>query len=82
MTSPIMRDLIMKPRNIFGIQRAVISFLAGDVYESGPVRRRVLMFRAIYYISALKHWRRAWQSVVNRRNAILPQTICATDGSG
>jgi len=82
MTSPIMRDLIMRPRNIFGIQRAVISFLAGDVYESGPVRRRVLMFRAIYYISALKHWRRAWQSVVNRRNAILPQTICATDGSG
>jgi hypothetical protein len=82
MTSPIMRNLIMNPRNTFGVQRAVISFLAGDVYESGPVRRRILAFRGIYYLSALKHWRRAWASAVNRKNAIRPQAICATDGSG
>ncbi len=82
MTSPIMRNLIMNPRNIFDVQRAVISFLAGDVYNSGPVRRRVMVFRGIYYLSALKHWRRAWASVVNRKNAIQPQAICATDGSG
>lgn len=82
MTSPIMRDLIMHPRNMFGIQRAVISFLAGDVYEAGPVRRRLLAFRAIYYVSALKHWRRASRAVRNRRNAIQPKPIFATDGSG
>ena len=82
MTSPIMRNLIMQPRDIFGVQRAVISFLAGDVYDSGPVRRRVMMFRGIYYLSALKHWRTAWHSVLNRKNAIRPQAICATDGSG
>jgi flavin-dependent dehydrogenase len=82
MTSPIMRNLIMRPRDIFGVQRAVISFLAGDVYESGPVRRRVMMFRGIYYLSSIKHWRQAWRSVVNRNNAIRPQAICATDGSG
>ncbi len=82
MTSPIMRDLIMYPRNIFGIQRAVISFLAGDVYEAGPVRRRMLAFRGIYYLSALKHWPRALRAVLNRKNAIRQQTIFATDGSG
>ena len=82
MTSPIMRNLIMKPRNIFGVQRAVISFLAGDVYDSGPVRRRVMIFRGIYYLSSMKHWRQAWRSVVNRNKAIRPQAICATDGSG
>ena len=82
MTSPIMRNLIMHPRDIFGVQRAVISFLAGDVYDSGPVRRRVMMFRGIYYLSSIKHWRQAWRSVVNRNNAILPQAIRATDGSG
>ena len=82
MTSPIMRNLIMNPRNIFGVQRAVISFLAGDVYDPGPVRRRVMMFRGIYYLSSIKHWRQAWRSVVNRHNAIRPQAICATDGSG
>jgi flavin-dependent dehydrogenase len=82
MTSPIMRDLIMRPRDIFGVQRAVISFLAGDVYDPGPVRRRVMAFRGIYYLSSLKHWRRAWRTVLNRKNAIRPQTIYATDGSG
>ena len=82
MTSPIMRNLIMQPRDIFGVQRAVISFLAGDVYDAGPVRRRVMLFRGIYYLSALKHWRTAWHSVLNRKNAIRPQAICATDGSG
>ena len=82
MTSPIMRNLIMNPRDIFGVQRAVISFLAGDVYDSGPVRRRVMAFRGIYYLSALKHCRHAWRSVLNRKNAIRAQTIYATDGSG
>ncbi|MEP6608070.1 MAG: NAD(P)/FAD-dependent oxidoreductase [Burkholderiaceae bacterium] len=82
MTSPIMRDLLMNPRDIFGVQRAVISFLAGDVYASGPVRRRVMVFRGIYYLSSLMDWRRAWVSVVSRRKAIQPQAICATDGSG
>lgn len=82
MTSPIMRDLLMKPRDIFGVQRAVVSFLAGDVYESGPVRRRVMAFRGIYYLSSLKHWPRTIRAVRNRRNAIRPQSIYATDGSG
>ncbi|MGH6610112.1 MAG: NAD(P)/FAD-dependent oxidoreductase [Burkholderiaceae bacterium] len=82
MTSPLMRGLLMKPRDIFGVQRAVISFLAGDVYDSGPVRRRMFAFRAIYYLSSLKHWRRAIRAVLNRRRAITPQTIYATDGSG
>ena len=82
MTSLIMRNLIMHPRDIFGVQRAVISFWAGNVYDSGPVRRRVMMFRGIYYLSAIKHWRQAWRSVVNCNNAIRPQAIRATDGSG
>lgn len=82
MTSPLMRDLLMKPRDIFGVQRAVISFLAGDVYDRGPVRRRMFAFRGIYYLSSLKHWRRALRAVLNRRRAITPETIFATDGSG
>ena len=82
MTSPVMRDLLMKPRDIFGVQRAVISFLAGDVYDGGPVHRRMLLFRAIYYLSSLKHAPRALRATLNRRRAITPQAIYATDGSG
>ena len=72
----------MQPRDIFGVQRAVISFLAGDVYDSGPVRRRMIAFRGIYYLSSIKHWPSSGRSVVNRKSAIRPQTIFATDGSG
>jgi flavin-dependent dehydrogenase len=82
MTSPVMRDLLMAPRDDFGIKRAVISFLAGDVYQPGPVRRRIYAFRAIYYLSALLDWRRAWTATRNRKRAIQPQAIYATDGSG
>ena len=82
MTSPVMRDLIMEPRDIFGVKRAVISFLAGDVYDPGPVRRRMFAFRGIYYLSSLKHWPRALRATLNRKSAIRPQTIFATDGSG
>jgi flavin-dependent dehydrogenase len=82
MTSPVMRDLLMAPRDVFGVKRAVISFLAGDVYQPGPVRRRIYAFRAIYYISAALDWRRAWAAMKNRKRAIQPQTIYATDGSG
>ena len=70
------------PRDIFGVKRAVISFLAGDVYDPGPVRRRMFAFRGIYYLSSLKHWPRALRATLNRKSAIRPQTIFATDGSG
>ena len=82
MTSPIMRDLIMGKRDRYGIQRAVISFLAGEVYRGGPVRRRMVAFRAIYYLNALTDWKRAYKAMRNRRNAVRPQIIHATDGSG
>jgi flavin-dependent dehydrogenase len=82
MPSPVMRDLIMRPRDDFGIKRAVLSFLAGDVYVPGPVRRRVYAFRLIYYISVLANPRRAWRGWRARQRNIVPTAILATDGSG
>jgi flavin-dependent dehydrogenase len=64
MTSPTMRDLIMNPSNVLGIQAAVISFLAGDVFKHGPVWQRLLLFRAVYYsksLASLKTSFRAWR---------------------
>ncbi len=64
MTSPTMRDLIMAPNNVLGIESAVISFLAGDVFQRGPVWKRLLLFRAVYYsksLAALKTSLRAWR---------------------
>lgn len=52
-TSPAMRWLFANPRNDFQLENAVISMLAGDVFGSPAVRRRLALFRLLYYIVAL-----------------------------
>ena len=64
MTSPVIRKLFMAPRNVFGVQSAVVSLLAGDVFRVGPVRPRLYLFRVIYYLNFLTHLPtslRAWR---------------------
>lgn len=56
-TSPAMSQLLNNPRNAFRVVQAVISMLAGDVYSNASVRRRLLVFKAIYYKACLSHWR-------------------------
>ena len=55
----------MAPRNVFGVQSAVVSLLAGDVFRAGPVRPRLYLFRVIYYLNfladlptSLRAWRK------------------------
>ncbi len=62
-TSPTMSSLMSNPRNVLRVAQAVISMLAGDVYANAPVRRRLVVFKSIYYISCLFNWR----SVLNAR---------------
>ena len=70
MTSPVIRRLIMAPRNVFGVQSAVVSLLAGDVFRAGPVRPRLYLFRVIYYLNCLadlpasiRAWRKRQQDI-------------------
>jgi flavin-dependent dehydrogenase len=64
MTSPAIRKLFLAPNNRWGLQSAVVSLLAGDVFRDGPVPPRLFLFRVIYYLHALTRWPqalRAWQ---------------------
>jgi flavin-dependent dehydrogenase len=54
---PAMRNLFMSPRNIFRMEEAVLSLLAGDMLGGWRIRSRLYMFRAIYYITKLAHLR-------------------------
>jgi len=58
-TTPVMRNLMTNPRNVLKVAQAVISMLAGDVYQNRLVRRRLLVFKTIYAISSLFNWREA-----------------------
>lgn len=53
-TGPVMRELFQHPRNTWQVEQAVISLLAGDVFDNPRVRQRLRVFRAIHAITALR----------------------------
>jgi flavin-dependent dehydrogenase len=70
MTHPVVRKLFMAPRNFLGVQSAMVSLLAGDVFRSGPVRPRLYLFRAIYYVNFIAQWPSAYRAWRKRRQDI------------
>ncbi len=60
-TSPAMRYLFANPRNNWRLEEALISMLAGDVFRDGGVRKRLRLFKAIYFVTALGMWREQWR---------------------
>ncbi|MGH7032102.1 MAG: NAD(P)/FAD-dependent oxidoreductase [Stellaceae bacterium] len=68
-TRPALRNMFMSPHNILGIESAMLSLLAGDVFRRSSVRSRLIVFKLIYYISSALTLRRtveAWRQY--RRN--------------
>jgi flavin-dependent dehydrogenase len=59
--SPIMGRIFRQPRNIWKIEQGVISMLAGDLFDSPNVVRRLRAFKLVYAITALRHFAR-WRS--------------------
>jgi flavin-dependent dehydrogenase len=59
--SPIMGRIFRKPRNIWQIEQGVISMLAGDLFDTPKVIRRLQGFKFIYALTALRHFA-PWRS--------------------
>ena len=70
MTSPTIRAMLMKPRNFCRIQEALLSLLAGDVFRSSSVHLRLLVFKAIYYVGAVREARHSLAAWRRRRQAL------------
>ncbi len=66
-TSPVMKHLFANPRDVLGVEKAVVSMLAGDVFDARPVVWRLRVFRAIYALTALGMWRDALRGWLSRR---------------
>lgn len=60
--APAMREMFLAPRNLFGVEQAVISVLAGDVFDNSRLRRRVRLFRLIYTILSLRSPGKSWRA--------------------
>ena len=69
-TSPAIRKVFMNPRNIWRMQEALLSILAGDLFRSTPVGPRMLGFKLTYYISCLTILPQAVKTFLWRRNNI------------
>jgi flavin-dependent dehydrogenase len=69
-TTPVMERLFASPRNTFQIEQAVISMLAGDVFDNKPVLRRLRLFRLIYAFNALQLAPRALRGWLRRKRQV------------
>src|SRR6202789_781649 len=56
--SPIMGRIFRQPRNILQLEQGVISMLAGDLFDSPKVVRRLRAFKFVYAVTALRHFMR------------------------
>ena len=53
-TSPVMKRLFMAPKNDYRVKSAVISMLAGDIFDNKAVKQRLKLFHLIYYSHAIR----------------------------
>jgi flavin-dependent dehydrogenase len=58
---PVMRDMFRHPRNTWQLEQGVISMLAGDLFDTPKVLRRLNLFKLVYALIGLRDWRR-WRA--------------------
>jgi flavin-dependent dehydrogenase len=68
--TPVMQHLFNNPRNVWQVEQAVISMLAGDVFDNPAVLKRLRVFRIIYALTALQLAPRALRGWLRRKRAV------------
>ena len=58
---PVLTQMFSQPRNVWQLEQGVISMLAGDLFDSPKVLRRLSLFKVVYALAGLRDWRR-WRS--------------------
>lgn len=56
---PVMQQMFRQPSNTWQLEQAVISMLAGDVFDTPKVLRKLRLFKLVYAICTLRDWRRS-----------------------
>jgi hypothetical protein len=62
-----MTYLFRNPRNVFRVEEAMISMLAGDIFRDGGVRWRLRLFKLLYAIVSITELRGTFASFLARR---------------
>lgn len=69
-TTPTLREMFLRPRNIFRLQEAMLSLLAGDIFRGTPLALRLRIFKTIYYLNSLSKLKQSWMAWKKRKHAI------------
>jgi flavin-dependent dehydrogenase len=69
-TTPAIHNLFMAPRNFLGVEQAVLSMLAGDVFRKTRLTLPIMLFKSLYYLTAGLNWGRSWTSLRRRRRNV------------
>jgi flavin-dependent dehydrogenase len=56
-TTPALAWLFANPRNVLRVENAMVSMLAGHVFDARRTLRRLRVFKALYYLTSLFMWR-------------------------
>jgi flavin-dependent dehydrogenase len=54
---PVMSQMFRAPRNTWQLEQGVISMLAGDLFDTPKVLRRLRLFKLVYLLCGLRDWR-------------------------
>jgi flavin-dependent dehydrogenase len=69
-TNPTMRNLFMAPSNAGRMQEALLSMLAGDIYDGTPIWGGIRRIKFFYYLFSLLNPRRSFMSWKARRRNV------------
>jgi flavin-dependent dehydrogenase len=75
MTTPMLRQLVMNPRNVLGVETAVIAILAGDVHDNLRARLGMLVFKFLYYMGSLATLPASLRAYLKRRRMVRPESF-------
>ncbi|MCB1936062.1 MAG: tryptophan 7-halogenase [Nitrosomonas sp.] len=65
-TNPFIQNLFMYPRKFLGTKASVLSVLSGDIFNNPKIWPSVYIFKAVYYLSSLFSFKRAWEAKKRR----------------
>ena len=75
MTTPMLRQLVIYPRNVLGVETAVIAILAGDVHDNPRARLGMVLFKFLYYMGSLMMLPTSLRAHFRRRRMIRPESL-------
>jgi hypothetical protein len=67
-TNPTMREMFLDPRNVFRMEEALLSVLAGDIFGRTPIWTSLRAFKSIFFLLSLANLGRSIRAA--RRRAV------------